>query len=160
MGVTTKYPLKDSLTGNINNYLPATNQPTKVKGKYLNWIFKSILNLVYAENTYKAQLTQSGVDTAPVASVNVDTLGGNDTADPSSWSYNGVGTYRLTQAGAFPDAKKISVCFGPSNGTLPMYTWEIIDENTIEITTVNPQTGFGVENDLLVDTPITIEVFK
>jgi len=78
MGVTTKYPLKDSLTGNINNYLPATNQPTKVKGKYLNWIFKSILNLVYAENTYKAQLTQSGVDTAPVASVNVDTLGGND----------------------------------------------------------------------------------
>jgi len=41
-----------------------------------------------------------------------------------------------------------------------MYTWEIIDENTIEITTVNSLTGFGAENNLLVNTPITIEVFK
>lgn len=46
MGVTTKYPERNGLVASINNYVGATNSPTKIHGKFLNFLLNAITNLV------------------------------------------------------------------------------------------------------------------
>ena len=75
---------------------------------------------------YTALLTQSGTD-APVATVLQNTLGGTVV-----WTYNDVGIYYGTLAGAF-DENKTAFFFGPVNSTGGLFQAEVIDNDTIKV---------------------------
>jgi len=75
---------------------------------------------------YTALLTQSGTD-APVATVLQNTLGGTVV-----WTYNDVGIYYGTLAGAF-DENKTAFFFGPVNSTGGLFQAAVIDNDTIKV---------------------------
>jgi len=91
---------------------------------------------------YRALLSQTGTD-APVADVKINTLGA------AVWSYEGVGDYRMTLAGAFPASKIYSSFMGTEtciSKPAADDVWIILNYGNIDYISLNCTT-FGVPGD-------------
>ena len=112
---------------------------------------------------YQAALNQSGALSAPVATVYVNTLGGDVT-----YSYNGVGTYTITGTGLFTDAKSFiifSASYGNVNpiATSVVYEAGFNDEDSIYLSTGTRNNTTGattLANGWLFNTLIEIRVYN
>ena len=105
---------------------------------------------------YRALLTQTGTD-APVATVLENTLGGDVV-----WTRNSAGRYVATLAGAFTDNKTVMPggTTTDSDGFLSGFTstsW--IDADSMKLCTQVIVDLISRADDLLLETPITIEVY-
>ncbi len=106
--------------------------------------------------TYTALLTQAGV-VAPVDTILENTLEG-----VPIWSYDGVGAYKLTLAGAFPVAKTFvsiggNINDGATNFAMFSGLATANDVNTIFINGYSD--GFIQANDIMQNTTIEIRVY-
>lgn len=100
---------------------------------------------------YVALLTQSGTS-APTVIVLENTLSGN----PAS-SYFSQGRYRLTLTGAFPNANKVAILLGHTDGSSQLVaSW--VDANKIEVNTSDFAASF--QNNLLFNDTIEIRVYN
>ncbi len=112
------------------------------------------LKLLNTTKVYRAILNQSSTN-APVATVLENTLG----AIPV-WSYDGIGVYSLTLAGAFPQLKTlqfITLVFSPPNGNVPFLRFTLNGApNSFQIFCGDE---VGNSDDVLTNTPVEILVF-
>ncbi len=105
MGVQPNYPDKTGFINSVNNYIKSTNTTSNISGKYLNWLFNSLANLIpEAEGlpykSYTVLITQSGTN-APTVVIQDNTLGETPTLGRA-----GSGQYTLTSPGGlFLDGK-------------------------------------------------------
>ena len=97
---------------NKGNFKPGEdNDRFPVYSKQFNELVDSVNSFNSAPyKKYTALLTQTGTN-APVATVLENTLGGEVV-----WSYDGVGEYLGTLAGAFPQDKTIRIIGSPTGG--------------------------------------------
>ncbi len=123
-----------------------------------NKVIKPISMGGVAKQTYHALLTQAAV-AAPVDTVLENTIDGAVPADPFSWAYNGVGDYRITKVGAFPDADKICIGFGVGTDADANYFQAYVDADNMDIFSSLNSTA-APANDILTKTPITIVVYS
>jgi hypothetical protein len=98
--------------------------------------------------TYKANVTQTSTN-APTSTIGVNELSGTPT-----WSYVGVGVYRLTLVGEFTNDKTYVVMnTGGKNGFARAWR-EDVDKIRVETYT----TGLVAANDILDQVSLIIEV--
>jgi len=113
----------------------------------------AIAALPVQPKVYKATLTQTGTD-APVA-----TKFGNTFSGTPIWSYEGVGVYKLTLAGEFPDETNVSILGSPLGGTTlanasTIITWN--DSNSILFETFK---NGALSNEVYLNYTVLIEVY-
>ncbi len=125
----------------------------------VNWrkLIQEKINLLIGANTgvskktYKALITQVGTS-APTVIVLENTIG------DIVWTYSGVGAYRGTLVGAFPLAKTfyniLALQDAPAGLTAGLLI--VVPDYIILSTSDNL---FNAANDVLVSTPIEIEVY-
>lgn len=104
------------------------------------------------KKVYKALLSQSGTN-APVATVLVNTLSGTPV-----WSYDSVGTYRLTLAGEFVSGKtavNINAFIDAADGN----RIGALRANNNQILVSTGDNTLTTMNDILLESTITIEVY-
>jgi len=134
MGVTTKYPKKDTLVQSVNNYVPATNGQTRITGKLLNFLLGSLANLSNAEasRSYKAHLNQGGSD-APTSKEYENELGDITLFRESQGNY-----YLLSADGSFTADKTVlpnDLFLSADGAASGLVALEYVDENRINIRT-------------------------
>lgn len=91
MGVPVSYPDKLGFIKNINNYIQSTNRPNTVTGKYLNWLFNAIADLlptVEATAMWVGVIEQFGGGIPPSLVLKSD--GGAGEPVQNTICYNGV----------------------------------------------------------------------
>lgn len=108
-------------------------------------------SLVAQPKVYKALLTQTGTG-APVATILTNTLSGTPV-----WSYSATGRYVLTLTSEFTSAKT-SFFINATNSADGGYLFGGFRANTDEVNVSSSSAGV-LSDDLLNETPITIEVY-
>jgi hypothetical protein len=98
---------------------------------------------------YTALLTQSGTD-APVATVLENTLGN------IVWSYESIGSYNGTLAGAFIENKTFTIITNCGGQEANYY----INDNNINYVGIATSDGVEYTDELLFKTPIEIRVYN
>lgn len=113
--------------------------------------FTDFVDTVYPYEKYVALLTQTGTD-APVETILENTLGGTVV-----WSYQAVGEYRATLAGAFLSGKVV-IFHKDLSGGYRIFAQRLTD-NIIQVLTYDPTTPFAGSNGRLSNTSLEIRVY-
>jgi len=106
---------------------------------------------IFASKQYVAFLTQSGSN-APSASILINSIGDID------WQYSSAGVYTGTLVLAFTNGKTIPMVSNNTNANSGNSIHiKRFDNNTVYITTAN--SGSGLSDDILSETPVDIKVY-
>jgi len=141
MAIQISYPTATNVT--LSDRLLGTQyDPETGSAITKNFSIGSIVNLANPTQlpykSYTATFTQSGI-TAPVATILENNLGGDLT-----WTYDGVGIYRISSSGLFTEGKTTVTC---SNlfGDWTIQPYPLFEESTfpnfIKIINVNSDGG-------------------
>lgn len=118
-----------------------------------NFTVQELSNFIKPYKVYTALLTQTGTS-APVATILENTLG----AVPV-WSYQGVGNYVLTLAGAFLSGKV--VMFLNNDRSNSIYAIYRTSNNTLEIEIkITDSVPFVPTNSLLTQASLEIRIYS
>ena len=132
--------------------LIGTNTNGVVENATKNFTVQELADFVKPYKVYTALLTQTGTS-APVATIFENTLGGSPV-----WSYQGVGNYVLTLAGAFLSGKVMMFLNNERSNSI--YAIRRTSNSTLEIQiSITDGFPFVPANSLLTSASLEIRIY-